>query len=130
MWRILDANVNRSREGLRVCEDIARFYWDNPAWTRALKNTRQRITDVVLSRQQRKLLGSRAVGTDVGRGSTPRELKRKNAGDIFLANMQRVKESLRVLEEVMKMQSPQKAARLKRMRYSVYALEKKALTKI
>ncbi|MBK9922667.1 MAG: hypothetical protein IPP09_05805 [Elusimicrobia bacterium] len=29
MLRLLDANLNRAREGLRVLEDTARFRWDD-----------------------------------------------------------------------------------------------------
>ena len=76
------------------------------------------------------MLQARAIEGDVGRGSTAREMKRSNVGDIFLANMQRVKESLRVLEEVTKLQNVRKSEQLKKMRYAVYALEKKALKRI
>jgi len=41
LFRIIDANVNRSSEGLRVCEDIARFALDDRVLTRSLKNARQ-----------------------------------------------------------------------------------------
>jgi len=45
----------------------------------------------------------------------------------FYANTQRVKESLRVLEEFAKLDSPVSAERFKTLRYKVYGLEKKLL---
>ena len=45
------------------------------------------------------------------------ELKRENLSDIFYANAQRVKESLRVLEEVTKLLDPRCALKLKKLRY-------------
>ena len=39
--RIIDANLNRTAEGLRVLEDIARFVLDDAALSRQLKIMRQ-----------------------------------------------------------------------------------------
>jgi len=35
--RIIDANLNRVKEGLRVCEEITRFILDNHKFTLNLK---------------------------------------------------------------------------------------------
>ena len=40
VWRILDANLNRAREGLRVLEDFARFLADNHDVSLKLKSMR------------------------------------------------------------------------------------------
>jgi hypothetical protein len=47
--------------------------------------------------------------------------------DIYYANSQRVKESIRVLEEFAKLRNKQVAEKLKKLRYRVYALEKKII---
>jgi hypothetical protein len=125
--RVLDANANRAREGLRVCEDICRFVLDAPAETRQLKTLRHRLTAAIGAFGMADLIDARSIETDVGRGSIKPEMKRRDLRDIFLANVQRVKESVRVLEEFAKVVG--KKARLsddfKWIRYGVYALERK-----
>jgi hypothetical protein len=58
------------------------------------------------------------------------ELKRSSVEDIFRANIQRVKESIRVLEEFSKLINKQAAIGFKKMRYRLYEIEKKALKKV
>ena len=122
--RVIDANVNRAKEGLRVCEDICRFAWDRPHETKKWKTLRHDFTEVVSPYLNVESLRSRNIEGDVGKASSRLELKRQNVEDIFFANSQRVKESIRVLEEFSKLKSPKRAERLKNLRYKVYALEK------
>lgn len=42
--RIVDANFNRAKEGLRVCEDICRYGFDLKKETRQLKDIRHALT--------------------------------------------------------------------------------------
>jgi len=114
LYRILDANFNRTKEGLRVCEDISRYAWDNTSLTKAYKTLRHELTDVLKGMGPAKILEERHIQGDVGRATTSAELKRSNLDDVFWANNQRVKESLRVLEEVMKLSSPQTAQAFKK----------------
>lgn len=127
LYRILDANLNRAKEGLRVCEDVCRYVWDEKALTRQLKDLRHALTAVVEPLGLKQALASRNIGADVGRATNPSESLRKDISAIFWANAQRVKESLRVLEEVAKLKSPGVAVALKRLRYQFYAIEQKAL---
>jgi hypothetical protein len=76
-----------------------------------------------------KILDGRDVKADIGRPSSPSEFKRRDVSSVFLANIQRVKESLRVLEEISKLLSPQVAEGVKTLRYRVYVLEQKAVKK-
>ena len=76
------------------------------------------------------LLRERKSLQDVGRDIVIKELKRKNFQDIFFANIQRVKESLRVLEEFSKLISKNSALQFKRVRYAVYEIEKATAKKI
>lgn len=125
LYRVLDANLNRAKEGLRVCEDVCRFIWDQKGWTRRFKNIRHGLTAAAAAFGTVNLIGSRDIERDIGRGTVPSELKRAKADDIFFANVQRVKESLRVLEEFSKLKHPRAARDLKELRYQVYALERK-----
>ena len=127
--RVLDANFNRAKEGLRVCEDVCRFFLNQPRSTARYKSLRHRLTDVLGSLKIRELLKSRDIEGDVGRVNLPREMRRRDMEDIFFANSQRVKESLRVLEEFLKIKNVRWAGSLKELRYEAYDLEKTVAAK-
>ena len=129
LYRILDADFNRAKEGLRVCEDICRYVWDEKNLTRGFKNARHDLTRTVEALGILKALASRDIGGDIGRATTLSESARKDIGAVFWANAQRVKESLRVLEEIAKLIDVQSAQHIKHLRYTIYALEQKALKK-
>ncbi|MEI6831516.1 MAG: thiamine-phosphate pyrophosphorylase [Candidatus Omnitrophota bacterium] len=130
-YRIIDANLNRVKEGFRVCEEITRFILDDRKFTALLKKYRHEI-DSIISKiyPAHKLLKEREVISDVGRKNSRHELKRTNLQDIFWANIQRVKESLRVLEEFSKLGNKTAALRFKQLRYKVYEIEKGSFKKI
>jgi len=129
IYRIFDANLNRAKEGLRVCEDICRFYFNDKSATRKFKVIRHEITGVVEKFKIKDLVGSRNIMGDVSKQTTDSELKRKEIKDVFFANVQRCKESIRVLEELAKLLHKPSALCLKKCRYSIYGLEKKIITK-
>ena len=131
LYRILDANFNRSREGLRVCEEVSRFVWNSPGLTRDLKAVRHSISKVLKDTPAtaRMLNDARDSANDVGRcGCSKSEMSRLTYGDIFSANIQRAKESLRVLEEFFKLIERKDSAKFTRLRFKVYEIEKKALS--
>ncbi|MBF0490845.1 MAG: thiamine-phosphate pyrophosphorylase [Candidatus Omnitrophica bacterium] len=129
LYRIIDANFNRSKEGLRVCEDIARYVWNKNTLTKSFKDLRHDLTLVAGELEVLKIIEGRDVQSDVGRPSSPSELKRRDISSVFWANMQRVKESLRVLEEVSKLLNPTVSEGFKSLRYKAYVLEQKAVKK-
>ena len=124
--RIIDANINRAKEGLRVCEEITRFILNSRDLTSQLKNIRHRI-DLIFKHLPKNiiLLEQRKSSSDVGRCLYNNELKRKNYQDIFFANIQRVKESVRVLEEFSKLINVNIAIEFKKIRYDIYETEKR-----
>jgi len=129
--RIIDANLNRAKEGLRVVEEIMRFILEDKPLTQSLKLVRHKIR--TLSKGLIKtdiLLENRDSRADVGKDLRCDELLRKGIPDIFYANMQRVKESIRVLEEFSKIIDKDSSTGFKRMRYSLYEIEKKAVKRI
>ena len=125
--RIIDANFNRAKEGLRVCEDVCRFILDAKSTTRSYKAARHQLTDIIGSLKIAQIIRAREIVKDVGRKSTAVEFKRNGAIDIFYANSQRVKESVRVLEEFTKLRNKRLAEDLKKLRYKIYALEKNVI---
>jgi len=112
--RILDANYNRAKEGLRVIEDIYRFAENNRLLSTKLKQIRHSLEDIVNSRLLVKGILSRNAQKDVGRHDNKLEYKRSNLQDTMLANFQRVKESLRVIEEILKLGFEEKSAAIKK----------------
>lgn len=133
IFRIIDANLNRSREGLRVCEEIARFALNNEALTKELKSVRHRISAIAREFEGKlgRMSGSRESRTDVGRSSRIKGgMARKSMGDLFAANMERAKESLRVLEEFFQLIDPSASAKFSKIRFKVYDIEKRAIQKI
>ncbi len=131
--RLIDANLNRSHEALRVCEDIARFMLNDKGITRSFKALRHRVSALgkrIESKQGLVLLKARNVKKDIGKVTIYSEKRRKNIKDVFRANTARAKESLRVLEEVTKLFDRKGSGRFKRIRFRVYELEKKSRLKL
>lgn len=131
--RIVDANFNRSREGLRVCEEITRFVMNSSALTKELKTLRHGISDIIRSSPEtaKECLESRDSASDCGRMPDFRiEVSRREASDIFSANIERVKESIRVLEEFLKLIDTDLSAKLTRLRFKTYDIEKKVVKKL
>jgi len=131
--RIIDANANRLKEGLRVCEEITRFIVESPSLSLHLKKTRHEIDRIFKSLSQDKrsaFLKERDTLGDIGKKMHAKELNRRNVQDIFFANIQRAKESARVLEEFSKLNNKNIALRFKKIRYDIYEVEKKTAEKI
>ncbi len=130
--RVIDANTNRLTEGLRVCEDVARFILDNKSATRRLKSIRHRAFLEIryLGADRRLLAKFRDSDADVGKTSIRNEGKRRTLADIFRANVKRSEESMRVLEEFAKLSSAASADRFKKMRFELYSLEKLIIEKL
>jgi len=125
--RIIDANFNRAREGIRVLEDSVRFIQNNRELAKKLKDIRHGITDAVkgfdLTREE--LLDARDSESDVGRTLEGElESKRTNLNEIIASNFARIEESLRAIEEFGKLIDTESARKIKDLRYEVYTLEK------
>ena len=129
LLRILDANFNRAKEGLRVCEDICRFVWDDKELSAQYKKIRHQLLEAIKPVGILNVISARDILNDVGRATTKSEAFRKDLTGVFWANGQRVKESLRVLEEVTKLMSTKSSWKIKKLRYQVYAIEQKAASK-
>lgn len=129
--RILDANINRAKEGLRVCEEITRFIIEDRGLSEEFKSMRHKIDLAAKGLPAAKvLIQERDSLKDAGKDIHAGESKRKNIPDVFFANIQRVKESLRALEEFSKLKNRNCALKFKRIRYYIYEVEKKAVKKI
>ncbi|MFH1407181.1 MAG: thiamine-phosphate pyrophosphorylase [Candidatus Omnitrophota bacterium] len=130
--RLIDANLNRLREGLRVCEDIARFGADDAVLCRRFKALRHDIQAAIESCRidTAELIKYRNIDGDVGKKSNNGEKKRSSLFDIFCTNAQRCKESLRVLEETTKLINRSAPEKFKLIRHKFYSLEKHSVDKL
>lgn len=100
--RIIDANLNRLREGIRVIEDISRYALDDKILTLQLKHIRH-LTQTQNSSLLNNLLSNRNIKCDIAKDSIQSEIKRENLKGIVIANFKRTQESARVLEEILKL---------------------------
>ena len=123
LYRIIDANLNRLKEGIRVIEDIARYLDNNKDLSQKLKKLRH----MARIEEQNPLLHSRDSINDVLRPTMREEMRRHSLEDIILANYKRAQESSRVLEEMYKIISPELSETFKTIRYTLYSLEKENL---
>ena len=97
MKRIIDVNVNRVSEALRVIEEISRFFLDDKILSEQLKNMRHKICSVYDSYYD-SLLNSRDTVNDVGT-TILNPTEKIDITDIFKANIKRIQQSLRALSE-------------------------------
>lgn len=125
LFRLLDANFNRALEGVRVCEDLFRFIRNDSSNMECLRQIRHALADVRKSLDQRQLLDGRESASDPGNRPFKDEMSRSTFDDLMSANLQRIKESLRVLEEGLKLLNPELSEAVKNLRFRVYEAEKK-----
>jgi len=123
LFRVVDANLNRLKEGIRVIEDIARYVHNDKELATSLKNLRHLCRIEPLE----ALLASRDSVNDVLRPSMQSEMNRTDLRSILIANYKRAQESSRVLEELYKIIDPALSEQFKHIRYELYTLEKKNL---
>jgi thiamine-phosphate pyrophosphorylase len=127
--RMIDANLNRATEGLRVAEDVVRFVLDDSKLTARLKGARHELVGYVkrISVESGESLSVRDVGRDVGaKRSTKSEGRRSSILDVFMANIKRAEESVRVFEETSKLFDAKLGPKFKKIRFELYEIEQKA----
>ncbi len=122
--RILDANLDRAREGIRTIEEWCRFALEDGDRSDRCKQWRQALAAL----HQPRYRLARHTPTDPGTQlSHPQEERRADAIAVLRANFGRVQEALRVLEEYGKIDAPVLSATAKQMRYQIYSLESEIL---
>ena len=113
--QIIDANINRVTEGLRVIEEYTRFLSLQKKLTDQLAQLRKEISQT----EKEYLQDLLSRGTDVRAAEPPPQ--RKDLETLLRANFKRVEQGLRVLEEYTGNPFYTKK------RFEVYALEKEIL---
>jgi thiamine-phosphate pyrophosphorylase len=126
--RIIDASVNRGREALRVIEDFVRFVLEDAFVCRELKTLRHDLAGILEAFPYPHLLAARDTLGDVGVDiTTAREQSRHSLEAVVRANVKRLQEALRSLEEFGKVRSPTVGAALEQLRYRSYTVERMLL---
>lgn len=120
LFRILDANLDRAREGLRIIEEWCRFGLNDQSKTAKIKHLRQSVGQWHTA----EIRAARDTPGDLGTAIThPQETQRVSLADVLQVNLARTQEALRVLEEYGKLHSQKMSAACKQMRYQLYTLD-------
>ena len=131
--RIIDANLNRAAEGLRVLEDIARLGLNDAVMSERLKTLRHQLTHTSPDLQN-ALVSARAADADVGRDTqVAGESKDRDLAAAVIGNSRRAQESLRVLEEMAPASGGSgelSTDRFRQARFAVYTIEQELLTRL
>ncbi|NOQ17969.1 MAG: thiamine phosphate synthase, partial [Dehalococcoidales bacterium] len=131
--RIIDANLNRASEGLRVLEDVARLALNDAVISEQLKTMRHRLVegDLALNKQ---LIGARDAEGDVGINlKAPGQAKEKELPLVLVANSRRVQESLRTIEELARSSEVRPkldSESFKQARFELYSIEQTLLSRL
>jgi len=130
--RLLDANLNRASEGLRVLEDVARFILDDQPLSRELKAVRHEVS-ALAQEFEVQLLSLRDSPGDVGRESGVPSTGEDAGVALVRANAKRTEESLRVIEECARLPGLGgriDSAHVERLRYATYDFEKRLVGRL
>ncbi len=125
IYQIIDANLDRAREGLRVIEDWARFGLGNEKYVERIKNFRQILgkNHLEVYKQSRNYIEDKCKGL-----THQEQIKRKTPEQVISSNSGRVQEALRVIEEFSKPHNYELSKIVSEIRYEIYNIEVELLS--
>jgi len=123
--RILDVNLNRLTESLKLIEDYARFAIEDLSILENIRKLRKSFLYIKKTLPIKDFILYRHSETDLGRDPEFDAIPRKSEDDILLANFSRAKESARIIEEILRQKSKELSSSVKSLRFKIYDLEKK-----
>ena len=120
LFQIIDANLDRAREGLRVLEDWCRFGLGREDLVKKFKNFRQILGKhhLEIYKKSRNYVIDNSIGM-----SHPEQFKRKEIKQLISSNAARVQEALRVVEEFSRIYDYSLSQNASKIRYEIYSLE-------
>jgi len=120
IYQIIDANLDRAREGLRVLEDWARFGLGEDKYVGRIKNFRQILgkNHLEVYKQSRNHIEDKCKGL-----THHEQINRKTSEQIISSNSARVQEALRVIEEFSRLQNHELSKIASEIRYEIYTIE-------
>ncbi|HPP66371.1 MAG TPA: hypothetical protein PKX05_00470, partial [bacterium] len=123
LLRIIDANFNRVREGLRVIEDILRFSSSGNNFQAQLREIRHLFTFSYIKYFGSIPITKRNILEDIGKNNPP--YRAKTSKEIVLRNFLRIEEGIRSIEECSAVVCPQSTHIWQELRFKIYAIEKR-----
>ncbi|HUV56017.1 MAG TPA: thiamine phosphate synthase [Dehalococcoidales bacterium] len=131
--RIIDANLNRISEGLRLLENIARLMLNDVALTQQLKTMRHELIVGNWS-FNKQLLQTRDAEGDVGVNiEAPGQEQPRDIPTMIVANSRRIQESLRTMEELAKVPgiTPElNSDKFMQARFDLYTIERNLVSRL
>lgn len=127
--RIIDININRFSEGMKVVEDLMRFYWQDQETLFKLRKWKNFFWQH-FGQYRNQVVFARTSHQDIGRKIDFDIQKRNKIIDVVNVNFKRCQESARVLEEIFKEASPPQSRFCKTLRFALYDIEKSFLKHI
>ena len=120
IFQIIDANLDRAREGLRVIEDWARFGLGKENYVERIKNFRQILgkNHLEVYKQSRNHIADKCKGL-----THQEQINRRTPEQIISSNSARVQEALRVIEEFSRLHNHELSKIASEIRYEIYTLE-------
>lgn len=126
--RLIDANANRAREGIRTAEDYCRFSLNEWRWSGRLKSIRRDVSQILgVHFRGDELTDRRDVQQDPLHPqhdvATAHVRLSESPCDVAHRGLKRAQEALRVLEEFLRAPYPSSSAQLAGHRYLLYEAE-------
>ncbi len=124
--RIVDANLNRCREGLRTAEEYARFVLGDRGQAGAIRALRHDLvasSDRCFDRQE--VVSARDSASDVGAAADTKS--RTSSADVAAAALARAGGAFRTIEEYGALLAKNAAGDFAALRFRLYAIEKEIL---
>lgn len=128
-FSLIDANLSRAKEGMRVVEDTIRFVLRNEVLYDKIRPLRHILVQLEYLLGSATRLAGRNFDQDLGQASEENNLaSRRNFWGLMKANFSRLEEALRTLEEYSKIYLPQHYSHFQKLRYDVYCIEFEVLS--
>lgn len=127
LYRILDVNVNRASEGIRVVEDLFRFYFEDEDITKKCRILRHTLRKSMKEIDKTLIESRDAHQGDIGL-SISQQVKndsKDSLEQLLVSNFKRVQEAVRCMEELLKVLGHyDKSKSMESIRHQFYSLEK------
>ncbi|MEO0206877.1 MAG: thiamine phosphate synthase [candidate division WOR-3 bacterium] len=121
---ILDVNLNRLTESLKLLEDYIRFETKDLSCLGKIRKLRSEFLKVKQAIPVYSLVSHRKSAADPGRTPAFDRIPRKSGDDLLIANLSRAKESARIVEEIMRQRNRNLSKSIKKIRFEIYDIEK------
>lgn len=130
-YRIIDANINRACEAIRVLEDYCRFTLNHQKFSSELRQLRHELRKS-LAVLDEKLISARQANRDIGLtiSQTSETSAKFSVRQILTANFKRVQEALRSIEENLAVSTSALSKTIERLRFQSYTLEKEIMSSV